>query len=663
VFDSVLVANRGEIAVRVIGTLRRLGIRSIAVYSDGDRGARHVLEADRALRLGPSPSHESYLNLDRVLDAARESGAQAVHPGYGFFAESAAFARACARAGVAFIGPPPEAIELMGDKIRAKRHVSSAGVPVVPGTSDSGLTDRALVAAAGEIGFPVLVKPSAGGGGKGMRLVERFEDLAGALEGARREARGAFGDDTLLIERFIPRPRHLEVQVLADAHGATVHLGERECSLQRRHQKVVEEAPSPLVDDALRDRLGAAAVAAARSVGYAGVGTVEFIVSSERPEEFYFMEMNTRLQVEHPVTEMVTGLDLVEQQLLVAAGERLDPRLSGITPRGHAVEARVYAENPRRHFLPSDGRIVMLREPNGEGVRIDSGVSAGSEVATHYDPLLAKVVAWAPERPAALSRLRRALAETVILGVVTNLEFLGRLLAHPRVVSGDLDTGLIEDEGEGLTRAPVPRAAYAAFAMSKLAGLEATARADDPWSVLDGWRLGGRREPLSLAVVDGEGEVVRLIVAGRASGATLAVNGSDPVEISFESLDDHDEVVVDGEASRAWVATAGAVTWVAAGGATASFRADAPRPRLRGHRAVDQEIRSPMPGTIVAVAVETGARVGPGEPLVIVEAMKMEHVTTAPDAGTVTVFVHVGDHVTVDQVLVRWQPEGEPGPA
>ena len=376
-FDTVLVANRGEIAVRVIRTLDRLGIRSVAVYSDADDGARHVLEADTAVRLGPAPARESYLAIDKVIDAAVRTGSQAIHPGYGFLSENAVFAAACDRAGVVFLGPSAHAIEVMGDKIAAKNAVVEFEVPVVPGVARPGLTDDELVAAADEVGYPVLVKPSAGGGGKGMRLVEDPARLREALVSARREAASAFGDDTLFLERFVLRPRHIEVQVLADTHGNVVHLGERECSLQRRHQKVIEEAPSPLLDAATRARIGAAACNTARSVDYLGAGTVEFIVSADRPDEFFFMEMNTRLQVEHPVTEAVTGLDLVEWQLRVAAGEKLAFAQDDIELRGHAIEARVYAEDPARGFLPTGGRVLRVVEPSGAGVRVDSSLLAG----------------------------------------------------------------------------------------------------------------------------------------------------------------------------------------------------------------------------------------------------------------------------------------------
>ena len=470
-FDTVLVANRGEIAVRVIRTLRELGVRSVAVFSDADADARHVREADTAVRIGPPAASESYLSVERLLDAAARTGAQAVHPGYGFLAENAAFAQACADAGLVFIGPPASAIELMGDKIRAKETVAAYGVPVVPGSSGSGLSDAQLAAAAREIGMPVLLKPSAGGGGKGMRLVRDAAVLGDEISAARREARASFGDDTLLVERWIDRPRHIEIQVLADGHGNVVHLGERECSLQRRHQKIIEEAPSVFLDSDTRAAMGEAAVQAARSCGYSGAGTVEFIVPGNDPSSYYFMEMNTRLQVEHPVTELITGIDLVEWQLRVAAGEQLPFGQGDIRLTGHAVEARICAEDPARGFLPSGGTVLSLHEPSGSGVRTDSGLSPGTEVGSLYDPMLSKVIAYGPDRASALRGLRSALASTVTLGVPTNAGFLRRLLAHPAVVSGDLDTGLVEREVDGLVDASVPAEVYVAAGLLAQADL------------------------------------------------------------------------------------------------------------------------------------------------------------------------------------------------
>ncbi|WP_198163122.1 acetyl/propionyl/methylcrotonyl-CoA carboxylase subunit alpha [Cellulosimicrobium sp. TH-20] len=449
-FRTVLVANRGEIACRVIGTLRRLGVRSVAVFSDADADARHVREADVAVRLGPAPATQSYLDVDAVVAAAVATGAEAVHPGYGFLSENPALARACERAGIAFVGPGVDALEAMADKLAAKSIVGARGVPVVPGAGEPGMSDDDLLAAAGAVGFPLLVKPSAGGGGKGMVVVRAEADLPGALASARRVAASSFGDDTLLLERLVEAPRHIEVQVLADTHGTVVHLGERECSLQRRHQKVVEEAPSPLLTAEQRARMGEAACEVARSVGYVGAGTVEFLVPAASPDEFFFIEMNTRLQVEHPVTEMVTGLDLVALQLRVAAGEPLGLAQDDVVLRGHAVEARLYAESPDRGFLPATGSVLVYDDggvPSGPGaspLRLDSGISAGAVVGGHYDPMLAKAVAWGETRDEAVERLDGLLARTVVLGVETNTAFLRSLLADDDVRAGRLDTGLID---------------------------------------------------------------------------------------------------------------------------------------------------------------------------------------------------------------------------
>ena len=654
-FETVLVANRGEIAVRVIRTLRRLGIRSIAVYSDADRGARHVLDADEALYLGATPARESYLNIERVLEACARSGANAVHPGYGFLSENAEFADACAASGLVFIGPPPEAIRVMGDKIQAKRHVAASGVPVVPGRVKEGMTDRELRDAALEIGFPVLVKPSAGGGGKGMQLVEREADLAGALASARREATSAFGNDTLFLERFVERPRHIEVQVLADRFGTVVQLGERECSLQRRHQKVVEEAPSPLIDDATRERLGAAAVAAARSVDYSGVGTVEFIVAAATPDEFFFMEMNTRLQVEHPVTEMVTGLDLVEQQLRVAAGEALGDDVMSARVDGHSVEARVYAESPARGFLPTSGRVLEAHEPSGDGIRVDSALLEGLDVATDYDPMLAKVVAWGPDRATAFDRLRGALAETVVFGVTTNLGFLGRLVADPGVLAGDLDTGLIEREVASLVATEPPIEAFVVYALTWLSRLTVTAIAD-PWNTLRGWRSGGRIHPLVLrAVIDG-GAVNVLNVSGTLDAALVSLNGGAAIAASLRDYDGNEVVTLNGESRLVRYRIEDALTWVNVGGVTWSFAEEDVANRARSSAAASNDLRSPMPGTVVQVRAMSGASVLAGEALVVVSAMKMEHVLVAPRDGTVDILVREGDSVVVDEVVARMVP-------
>ena len=655
-FETVLIANRGEIAVRVIGTLRRLGIKSVAVYSDADRDARHVLEADDALYLGATPARESYLNIERVLDACVRSGANAVHPGYGFLSENANFADACVASGVVFIGPAPSAIRLMGDKIQAKLHVAASGVPVVPGRLEAGMTDDDLAKAALEIGLPVLVKPSAGGGGKGMHFVEREEDLVESIARARREATAAFGDDTLFIERFVERPRHIEVQVLADQHGAVVQLGERECSLQRRHQKVIEESPSPLIDATNRERLGTAAVAAARSVDYTGVGTVEFIVSSTKPEEFFFMEMNTRLQVEHPVTEMVTGLDLVEQQLLVAAGAHLGEDVTNAHLRGHSVEARVYAENPARGFLPTSGRVLAIHEPFGEGIRVDSSLLEGLEVATDYDPLLAKVVVWGPDRATALARLRRALEDTVVFGVVTNLGFLARLVDDTDVVAGELDTGLIERESASLVSTEPSDEALALYAMSWLSRLTPTASVVDPWNALSGWRSAGPARPLTLRVTNG-GDAFHVVTAsGTLDEAIITVNAGDELAVSLVARDDGEFITVNGETKRAWYRIDGATTWVCVGAGTWPLLETDVVSRTRGSATSSNDVRSPMPGTVVSVRVTSGDEVRAGEALVVVSAMKMEHVLVAPRDGTVDILVREGDSVVVDEMVARLTP-------
>ncbi|MGW6285523.1 acetyl-CoA carboxylase biotin carboxylase subunit [Streptomyces sp. NPDC055107] len=635
-FDTVLVANRGEIAVRVIRTLREQGVRSVAVFSDADADARHVREADTAVRIGPPPASESYLNVPALLEAARRTGAQAVHPGYGFLAENAGFAQACADAGLVFIGPPASAISLMGDKIRAKETVAAYGVPVVPGSSGSGLTDAQLEAAAREIGTPVLLKPSAGGGGKGMRLVRDASVLAEEIAAARREARASFGDDTLLVERWIDRPRHIEIQVLADTHGNVIHLGERECSLQRRHQKIIEEAPSVFLDEETRAAMGEAAVQAARSCGYAGAGTVEFIVPGDDPASYYFMEMNTRLQVEHPVTELVTGLDLVEWQLRVASGERLPYAQEDITLTGWAIEARVCAEDPARGFLPSGGTVLALREPQGGGVRTDSGLSEGVPVGSLYDPMLSKVIAYGPDRATAVRKLRAALADTVILGVPTNAGFLRRLLAHPDVVSGDLDTGLVEREAEGLVPDGVPDEVYAAAAAVRREALEPRPDAGgwtDPFSVPSGWRTGGAPAPLLFPL--------------RVAGADPVTYGA-PASATVTA----DRVTVELDGAVGHFHRSG--DWLGRDGDTWHVQDHDPvEASLSGAgRSGADTLAAPMPGTVTVVKVAVGDEVEAGQSLLVVEAMKMEHVISAPHAGTVTELdVTAGATVAMDQIL------------
>ncbi|MEU2349492.1 biotin carboxylase N-terminal domain-containing protein [Modestobacter sp. NPDC049651] len=633
-FDTVLVANRGEIAVRVVRTLRALGIRSVAVYSDADAGALHTRVADVAVPIGPAPAGQSYLSIDRVVDAALRTGAQAVHPGYGFLSENVEFARACAEAGIAFIGPPVPAIEAMADKIRAKLTVSAAGVPVVPGRTEPGMDDDAVAAAAVEVGFPVLLKPSAGGGGKGMRVVRSAAELPEQIAGARREARGSFGDDTLLVERYVGSARHIEVQVLGDAHGTVVHLGERECSLQRRHQKVVEEAPSPLLTPVQRDRMGRAAVEAARAVGYTGAGTVEFIVDADDPDSFFFLEMNTRLQVEHPVTEAVTGLDLVELQVRVAAGEPLPIGQDDVRLTGHAIEARLYAEDPARGFLPQAGTVLGLREPAAPGVRTDSSLAAGTVVGTDYDPMLAKVIAHGPDRETARTRLLAALRDTAVLGVATNAGFLRALLADPDVAAGRLDTGLIERRGGALLPADVPDAVLVAAALARQLAAEPAGPVVDPWSVPSGWRLGEPAETVHRLTAGGRAAEVR--VRGRAAAAQVRIGDGERAPAAVRA-DGADLLLTwNGRTTRYAVAADGDVLWLAGDGWSGPVRE---QPRLASAAeaaAADGVVTAPMPGTVTVVHAAVGDQVAAGTPLLVVEAMKMEHVLTAPLAGTVT---------------------------
>ncbi|WP_438856325.1 acetyl/propionyl/methylcrotonyl-CoA carboxylase subunit alpha [Agromyces sp. M3QZ16-3] len=659
-FERVLVANRGEIAVRVIRTLKRLGIRAIAVYSDADAGAPHVALADEAARIGPAAASESYLDSARIVRAALETGAQAVHPGYGFLSENAAFGRACAEAGIVFVGPGTLALEVMGDKIRAKRHVEASGVPVVPGVSEPEATDDELLDAAPHVGFPILVKPSAGGGGKGMQVARDQSELEHALPAARRVARAAFGDDTLLLERFVERPRHIEVQVLADAHGNVIHLGERECSLQRRHQKVVEEAPSPLLDAATRERIGAAACEAARSVDYLGAGTVEFLVSDAAPDEFFFIEMNTRLQVEHPVTELVTGVDLVEQQLRIAAGEPLAIAQGDVRMTGHAIEARVYAESPERGFLPSTGDVLAWRVPAGEGVRVDAGIREGQRITADYDPMIAKVIAHGADRAEAIDRLDAALADTVLLGVETNVAFLRTLLAHPDVRDGHLDTGLIDrlPAAASAASAGAPGAAHSSAVAdpSDPAAMDAPGSSPDPLGqVADAVR---ERDARAAAAGDHAWRSARGWRIGSDASVTPAAGAADrPSDLD-----------------RATVATAtDGTVWVHLDGRTRAFARPDRRVALEARLALlerggsaDPALRAPMPGSVTTILVGDGDSVEPGQAVLAIEAMKMEHRVTATVAGVARLRVAVGDQVARDQVVARVEPatvHAEAGPA
>lgn len=631
-FQTVLVANRGEIACRVISTLTRLGIRSAAVYSDADAGAKHVALADVAVRIGPAAAAQSYLSIEAVLDAAAQVGADAIHPGYGFLSENAEFARACAAAGIVFVGPTPAAIEAMGDKIAAKALVAERGVPVVPGSSGAGLDDDALTAAAAEVGYPLLIKPSAGGGGKGMQIVSGAAELPAALASARRVATASFGDDTLLLERLIASPRHIEVQVLADRHGGVVHLGERECSLQRRHQKVIEEAPSPLLDAETRARIGDAACEAARSVDYEGAGTVEFLVSDADPGTFFFIEMNTRLQVEHPVTELVTGFDLVELQLRIAAGEPLPFAQEDVVLTGHAIEARVYAESPARGFLPATGTVLELVEPDGEGLRVDSSLLPGLVVSGDYDPMLAKAIAFGADRDKALARLDGLLRDYAVLGVETNIGYLRGLLASSEVRAGRLDTGLIDRLGVPAPEEPTETdLAVAAAAVHR-----ARHPMPGPWNP-DGWRAGGAGRPATYGIEVG-GDIREVAADPAAASAAL---------VAVERV------------------RGGHVVWVHRDGRTLEMSVPSRAERVarslaaleRTSGPVAPELRAAMPGTVVSVAVEDGARVESGATVLTIEAMKMEHALVAPHSGVVRLRVRSGDLVRRDHVVAIVEPD------
>jgi 3-methylcrotonyl-CoA carboxylase alpha subunit len=639
VFRKILIANRGEIACRVIRTAKRMGVRTVALYSDADRNALHVEMADEARHIGPPPAAESYLKIDAIIAAAKLTGAEAVHPGYGFLAENEDFAAACQRAGLVFIGPSPEAIAAMGDKSAAKRLMEEAGVPLVPGYHGEKQDAALLAKEADRIGYPVLIKPSAGGGGKGMRVVTDGKAFAAALEGARREAKAAFGDERVLIERYLERPRHIEMQVFGDTHGNVVHLYERDCSVQRRHQKVIEEAPAPRF--AARAEMGAAAVAAAKAIRYAGAGTVEFI--AEQDGRFYFMEMNTRLQVEHPVTEMITGLDLVELQLRVAAGERLPFTQDAVRAHGHAIEARIYAEDPERDFLPATGRLVHLAFP--ADARVDTGVRQGDEISAWYDPLIAKLVVHGEDRAAALARMTAALRETQIVGLTTNVEFLRRVCESPAFANAELETGLIERQRAALfaPRGPVPAEVLAAAAFAELAHEEEMARKHaagsgdphSPWHAVDGWRLNAEsHHDFTLTVGDAEH---RVRVAFKDQGPALSIDGQ-----SYEAPVSKAKTVHEG---RKWHVFHDGLRW------TLSLKEELAE--------VDADtsagsLAAPMPGRVIKLFVEPGAKVKRGEPLLILEAMKMEHTITAPGDGTIKeIHYAAGEQVLEGAQLIR----------
>jgi 3-methylcrotonyl-CoA carboxylase alpha subunit len=613
-FDKILIANRGEIACRVMRTAKRLGIRTVAVYSEADTHALHVATADEAILIGKPPARDSYLDIARIIDAAKQSGAQAIHPGYGFLSENADFAAACEAAGLVFIGPPAAAIRAMGSKAGAKALMAKAGVPLVPGYHGEEQSDARLTNEANAIGYPVLVKASAGGGGKGMRIVQDEHALAEALAGARREAKASFGDDRLLIEKFLINPRHIEMQVFADSHGNVVHLFERDCSIQRRHQKLIEEAPAPGLSDAQRAELQKAAVAAARAVDYRGAGTIEFVSAEGK---FYFIEMNTRLQVEHVVTEMITGIDLVEWQIRIAAGETLPLTQDAIQHRGHAIELRLYAEDPARDYLPSAGTLSLLRFPNGsEDLRVETGYVQGDRISPYYDALIAKLITWGESRDIALQRLRAALAQTRVAGIATNRALLQHILAHPDFAARAGDTGFIARHHDALLSHGTPPAALAVAALSILR--DQPQRSLDPyspWAQRDFWRLGGTAS-----------RSFRFRGGDKIHDITIAGDGSATVDGT------HIEPATDASVLRL-----GSEFWVVLPDATARLTYLDPLAPSETSGATAGKIVAPMPGKVSAVLVEVGATVQRGQTLMIIEAMKMEHAIAAPSDGVVEV--------------------------
>ncbi|MGV8998388.1 MAG: acetyl/propionyl/methylcrotonyl-CoA carboxylase subunit alpha [Parvibaculaceae bacterium] len=669
-FKSLLIANRGEIAVRVMRTARDMGIRTIAVYSDADANALHVREADEAVHIGPAAAKESYLVIDKIIAAAKASGAEAIHPGYGFLSENVAFADACEKAGIIFVGPPASAIKAMGLKDAAKALMEKASVPVVPGYHGANQDGAFLAKEAGKIGYPVLIKAVAGGGGKGMRRVDAAADFANALASAQREAGSAFGDERVLVEKYVSRPRHIEIQVFADAHGNAVYLNERDCSLQRRHQKVIEEAPAPDMPEDMRRAMGEAAVAAAKAIGYRGAGTIEFIADASRglrADAFWFMEMNTRLQVEHPVTEAITGTDLVEWQLLVAAGEPLPLTQAEIPLEGHAVEVRLYAEDPANNFFPSTGRLTRLRAAASDHIRTDMGVEEGDDVSMHYDPMIGKIIAHAPTRALALSQLRNFLLDMEVVGPKTNLSFLAAVLGHEAFGRADIDTGFIE---KYLTELLPPQSPSAEVMGAALIGhvllrarlsRAAQAKTSDPWSpwaATDEWVLGGHRSETFKFMCGDEA----ISVAATPNDNTVHFNFSGADHIVSGSLNDDGDIaaVVDGRrVTAALVSEARGFTIVCRG---ANYVFTIPDP-LDVDVASDGDIsalKAPMPGKVVAVLAVAGDAVKRGTPLVVMEAMKMEQTLAAPaDLVIASVNVAAGDQIEAGAALVVFEQKAE----
>ena len=658
-FRTLLIANRGEIACRVIRTAKAMGLRTVAVYSEADRDTMHVAMADEAVLLGPARARDSYLNIERVIDAARQSGAEAVHPGYGFLSENAEFAQACADAGLVFVGPTAAMMTAMGSKSGSKMLMEKAGVPLVPGYHGDAQDEATLAKAADKIGFPVLIKASAGGGGRGMRIVSSAGELAAAITSARREAKAAFGDDRLLIEKFVENPRHIEVQIIGDSHGNLLSLFERECTLQRRHQKVVEEAPSPTLNPAQREAVCAAARKAAGAVNYAGAGTIEFVSDGK---DVFFIEMNTRLQVEHPVTELITGIDLVEWQLRVAFGEKLPLNQDQIKFNGHAIEARVYAENPHKNFMPSVGRIGTWRTPDrSNGLRIDAGYREGDAVSPHYDAMLAKVIAWAPTRDAAIERLNRGLEETDVRGIVTNIPFLSALLTHPNVRANAIDTGFIERELKKLAPPPAaPGDLELCAAVVTILGEEqkaARTEAHSPWRTA-GWMPVGRRQRV-FAFRDRQGTEQKITLKYGNGPATLSIGEREFAFASAPRDDSGFDLTLDGMKSHILAVLEGHELYLRTRNGRFDLHWVDPFGGDDEEQVGEDKIVAPLPGTVVALLAEEGARLEKGAAILTLEVMKMEQTLRAPFAGVLKLIkCKVGDIVQEGVELAEVEPLG-----
>ena len=660
-FRKILIANRGEIACRVIRTCRRLGIKTVAVHSEADAGALHVELADEAVAIGPPAAAESYLNIERIVEAAKRVGAEAVHPGYGFLSENPRFAEALEKAGIVFIGPPMRAVHLMGDKIESKKLARAAGVSTIPGVDAAVADAEEALARAKEIGFPVMIKAAAGGGGKGMRIARKAEEVGQGFRSATNEAKSSFGDARVFLEKFIEEPRHIEIQVFADKHGNTIHLGERECSIQRRHQKVIEEAPSPFLDEKTRRAMGEQAVKLAKAVDYVSAGTVEFVVDAKR--NFFFLEMNTRLQVEHPVTEQVTGLDLVELMIRVAAGEKLPLKQSEVRLKGAAIETRVYAEDPTRNFLPSIGRLVRYREPKGEGVRVDAGVREGDQISIYYDPMIAKLITWADDRPTAIARMRAALDSFVIRGIAHNVPFLSSLIAHPRVAEGRFTTNFIAEIYGGGWSPAVPDDAGTRELLAVAGAVHRRAverEASISGQVLghemrlaEDWvaRLGDRDHPLAIRPL-GAGYAV----IGAGGGDCRVESDWRPGQTLFAGR-------VDGAKIAVQVARAGSAWRLARGGTEIVVHILTPRAAelaalmpKKSAPDLSRFLMSPMPGLLVSVAVKAGQDVKAGQELAVIEAMKMENVLRAERDGRVgKLHAQAGESLAVDQPILEFE--------